>query len=138
MVAAAEAARRGETLHLVHAWTEPALYDRAFLLDEEFLRSLETEHRRILDAAGLIASTSGFEGRIETHLVGGDPVRALAEVGAAMIVIGTRGLSGWRRLLLGSVGRGLVLNLGVPLIVVAHPEAAQPIARPARDLTVTA
>lgn len=62
MVAAAEAARRGETLHLVHAWTEPALYDRAFLLDEEFLRSLETEHRRILDAAGLIASTSGFEG----------------------------------------------------------------------------
>ncbi|SMH48336.1 Nucleotide-binding universal stress protein, UspA family [Rathayibacter oskolensis] len=125
VVAAAEATRRGETLHLVHAWTEPALYDGMILLDGEFLRSLETEHRTILDAAEQVALTGGFSGTITTHLVRGDPAHALARLSpkAATIVIGTRGLSGWRRLVLGSVSRDLILNLDTPLIVVGRPDA---------------
>ncbi|MCJ1697917.1 universal stress protein [Rathayibacter caricis] len=128
IVAAAEAARRGQTLHVVHAWTEPFLYDSTFLLDGEFLRSLEADHRAILDAAERTARTSGFDVRIETYLVGGDPARALADLSPrpATIVIGTCGLSGWRRLVLGSVSRDLILNLDVPLIVVGHPDA-QPL-----------
>ncbi|QHF21192.1 universal stress protein [Rathayibacter sp. VKM Ac-2762] len=125
VVAAAEAARRGQTLHLVHAWTEPLLYDSTFLLDGEFLRSVEADHRAILHAAEQTALMSGFDVRIETHLVSGDPAHALAHLSppAATIVIGTRGLSGWRRLVLGSVSRDLILNLDVPLIVVGHPDA---------------
>ncbi|QHC69553.1 universal stress protein [Rathayibacter sp. VKM Ac-2801] len=125
VVAAAEAARRDQTLHLVHAWTEPTLYDSTFLLDGEFLRSLEADHHAILHAAEQTALTSGFDVRIETHLVSGDPAHALAHLSppAATIVIGTRGLSGWRRLVLGSVSHDLILNLDVPLIVVGHPDA---------------
>ncbi|MWV49632.1 hypothetical protein GRS96_10140 [Rathayibacter sp. VKM Ac-2803] len=136
VVAAAEAARRDETLHLVHAWTEPALYDSTFLLDGEFIRSLEADHCAILHAAEQVALLSDV--RIETHLVGGDPAHALAEIRAAMIVIGTRGLTGWRRLLLGSVSRDLILNLDAPLIVVRHPEAARSISSLVRDRAVSA
>ncbi|PTL71520.1 hypothetical protein C1I63_00690 [Rathayibacter caricis DSM 15933] len=134
VVAAAEAARRGQTLHLVHAWTEPALYDSTFLLDGEFIRSLEADHRSILDAAERVARASGFDVRIETHLVGGDPAHALAHLSpkAATIVIGTRGLSGWRRLVLGSVSRDLILNLDTPLIVVGPPDA-RPLDAATRD-----
>ncbi|KQQ01518.1 MULTISPECIES: universal stress protein [unclassified Rathayibacter] len=138
VVAVAEASRRRETLHLVHAWTEPALYDSTFLLDGEFIRSLEADHRAILHSAEQLALTSGSGVHIVAHLVGGDPAHALSAIGASTIVIGTRGLTGWRRLLLGSVSRDLILNLDVPLIVVAHPEATRSISSLARDLAVPA
>lgn len=123
LVAAAEAARRGETLHLVHAWVQPTLYERSFLLDAEFLAALEQEHRSLLDDARAHAEAAAPGTPVETHLVVGSPAHVLAslEPRAAVIVIGTRRLSGWRRLLLGSVGHELILHLDVPVIVVGHP-----------------
>ncbi|NQX27422.1 universal stress protein [Microbacteriaceae bacterium VKM Ac-2854] len=128
LVAAAEAERRSETLHLVHAWVEPTLYESTYLLDVEFLAALEAEHHRILVAAELFARTSYPTLLIETHLVFGDPARALTELTPrpAMIVVGTRGLTGWRRVLLGSVSHQLVLNLTVPLIIVGASSAPHP------------
>lgn len=125
LVAAAEAERRSETLHLVHAWVEPSLYQSTFLLDADFIDALEEEHRGILDDAELFARTSHPALRIETHLVFGDAARALAGLTprVGLIVVGSRRLGGWRRMLLGSVSHELVLNLDVPLIIVGHAEA---------------
>jgi nucleotide-binding universal stress UspA family protein len=132
LIAVGEAAARGETLHLVHAWMEPAVYGGMFMLDAALVAELTNEHQSILDAAHLLARAADPGIRIETHLVLDGPARALAgiEPRAAVIVVGSSGRSGWRRAVLGSVGHELVLNLEVPLIIVAGTTSSLPPAGP--------
>ena len=58
----------------------------------------------------------------EAHLVFGEParevIRLAEEIGAGMVVVGSRGLGGVRRMLLGSVSEAIVEHAPCPVMVV--------------------
>jgi nucleotide-binding universal stress UspA family protein len=64
--------------------------------------------------------------RLTIELRSGDAVSTLVDAAAAadarMIVVGTHGLGGLRRLLLGSVSFGLLHHAGCPVVVVRHAD----------------
>jgi len=101
----------GAELHVVHAFQtvsplatigpDAGAAATALGLPEQ----VETHARDILRRA---ADSAGAEGvRVETHLGTGDPAEALLEtaerVGADLLVVGNKGMSGVRRFVLGSV-----------------------------------
>ena len=88
----------GGTLHIVHAWdVSPAM---ATVAD-----SGTDGGAGMLAEVALACEQAGAT--VQTHLVVGDPAEALLDVadqvGADLLVIGNRGMSGAKRFLLGSV-----------------------------------
>jgi nucleotide-binding universal stress UspA family protein len=88
------ASATGATLHLVHAWdVSPAM------------ARVEDDGAELLDATAAVVAEAGVA--VQTHFMRSDPSYALitvaGEVGADLIVVGNRGMSGMQRLLLGSV-----------------------------------
>lgn len=122
--AAAEARHTGQKLRLVHAWQEPSIYESTYLLDEDFVTAIENEHRQTLQHAADDVHREypdvATDNELTLTLSRGDAARALlqAEPAPALVVVGSRGLHGLPRLLLGSVSHDVVLNLDVPVIVV--------------------
>jgi nucleotide-binding universal stress UspA family protein len=60
-------------------------------------------------------------GNLETHVIEGDPGRALcrlaADVGASALIVGSRGRGGLKRAFLGSVSDYVVRNAPCPVVV---------------------
>ena len=71
------------------------------------------------------ARAEAREVEIETIAVQGQPARALVEVakGADLLVVGSRGLGGFRELLLGSVSQQCAQHATCPVVIVRHLEA---------------
>jgi nucleotide-binding universal stress UspA family protein len=88
----------------------------------------EREARRRAEEGVERAGRAGFEAQARTRAREGTAAEAiLAEadaVGARAIVIGTRGLTGVRHMLLGSVSHGVLQDADVPVIVVPSAQAA--------------
>lgn len=113
--AAAFAARHDTPLRVVAAWQEvsatgwePAVWTTDEL--REWERAAQSHAEQVaasaVDAVG--ASHPGLP--VTSRIVRGHPVQALVEssTAAGLLVVGARGLGGFRRLLLGSVSRGVV------------------------------
>ncbi len=128
------AARTGAALHVVHAWLPvppvaplypgmpPLDYTQAFR--EEAQALLEREVGRIAAAGGRVAGQHLRLGRPS------DQVVALAgELGAGVVVVGSRGLGPVRRLVLGSVSEGIVRQAPCPVLVLRGGAGAWPPAR---------
>lgn len=125
------ATRFGATVHLVHSVEIPpppgvphigatvAPYDTT-----EYERAL---HRSAED--NMAALAEAFAGKVEIvrHLVEGKPADMIIEtadrVDADMIVIATHGLSGWRKLLFGSVTEKVVRRSPCPVLTVNERRA---------------
>lgn len=98
-------------LHLLHV-PEPMTGDEVLVLGGASLtlhatrEELEEAGHEILKAAVEVAQNAGQK-KVETSLVIGDPAHKIIakaeELGADMIVLGTRGLGEWKSLMLGSV-----------------------------------
>ena len=85
------------------------------------LEQAEGEARSLLEEQAKQVGES--EGKVaETHLETGEPdkeiVRLSEEIGAGAIVIGSRGLGGLRRALMGSVSESVVRHAHCPVFVV--------------------
>jgi len=109
-------------LHILHAWQivphpviDPGDYE------EEARRTLEEETRLVSDAGGIVG---------KAHLVMGTPVDAILdlgeELGADLIVVGSRGHGALGRLVLGSVSEGVVHHSTHPVLVLRGGEDAWP------------
>jgi nucleotide-binding universal stress UspA family protein len=103
------AAVTGATLHLVHAWdVSPAM------------ARVEDDGSEMLAATAAVAAEAGVT--VETHIVRSDPGDALVsvatEVGADLLVVGNRGMSGIQRLLLGSVANRISHHSPCTLLIV--------------------
>lgn len=122
LVAAAEADERGEPLVLVHAWRGPSLLPGQPMRDPVILRLLEDESRHILAEAGENVRQNFPRVKAERRSLHGSPHEVLQRSAktAVALVLGSRGLHGVRRVLLGSVSHGIVLDLATPTIIVGE------------------
>ncbi|CAN5168412.1 universal stress protein [soil metagenome] len=119
--AASEASALKEVLHVVHAWTEPQLWNDALPPADEFLAALAEEHQSVLDQAlaQVVREHPGIA--VRGHLVHEPAQWALASMSrsAALLVVGHVRRRGWSAILLGSVSHALVLNIQTPTVVLA-------------------
>jgi nucleotide-binding universal stress UspA family protein len=126
--------KTGSELHVVYARIPP--YSRAFyegyeegvdvgayLQDEseELTRRgqglLDEQVRKIEAAGGSVAQAHLREGKPEAEITA-----VAEEIGAGLIVVGSRGLGGLRRAMLGSVSDAVVRHAHCPVLVVRKEE----------------
>ncbi len=123
--------KTGSELHVVHVFgiapVGPPVYPEATDLQGEALEEeaeeriseqrarevLEADVEKLRSAGGMVAQAHLIEGRVAPEVV------ALAEeIGAGLIVMGSRGLGGIRRALMGSVSDSVVRHAHCPVLVV--------------------
>jgi nucleotide-binding universal stress UspA family protein len=124
--AAGEAAFRGARLRIVSAWQVPvAAYGNVYAppLDAATLDAFRVRAEQVADEAFAAAKKlqPSLEG--EALAVQGQPADVLFAQGAdaKLIVVGRRGLGGFRSLLLGSVSQQVVQYATCPVVVVNQP-----------------
>jgi nucleotide-binding universal stress UspA family protein len=126
--AAREAKLRGMKLELVSAWEIPTYsYVSGYgfpAISEEMTKSLTARAEGHLAEALDEARAEAREVQIETIAAEGQPAKVLVEVakGANLLVVGSRGLGGFRELLLGSVSQQCAQHATCPVVIVRHLE----------------
>jgi nucleotide-binding universal stress UspA family protein len=104
---------------------EPALLEETLLeLEREAREVLERQVKKIEEAGGTVA---------EAHLrMGGQPdqhiVEVAEEIGAGLIAMGSRGLGGIKRALMGSVSDSVVRHAHCPVLVVRRGSQEEQVA----------
>jgi nucleotide-binding universal stress UspA family protein len=124
--AAAELSRdTGSEVHIAYVLPSPRELRGHHLYSREVMGSVleqaEGEARSLLEEQAKQIGASG--GKLaETHLETGEPdkeiVRLSEELGVGTIVIGSRGLGGLRRALMGSVSESVVRHAHCPVLIV--------------------
>lgn len=115
------AARAGATLHLLHAIEEP--YDFATRIEEtvEALRE-EAEETFESQIAALRENDHYKNMQVEYHIRRGKPPHvindAVEELGADLLIMGTKGESSLKRILYGNVTSDVILDTEVPILTV--------------------
>lgn len=103
-----------EIVSLTVADYSSAAHDpQAVVMVREAAHKISGEALKILEAWGARGSSVVREGDPV-----GEIVKASGEIGADLIVVGSRGLSTLKRILLGSVSQGVVAKSSVPVLVV--------------------
>jgi nucleotide-binding universal stress UspA family protein len=126
--AAGQAALRKGRLRIVSAWDAPVAaigVDVVPPLDPETVDAFRDRAQQVADDAVATAKKLQPMLEVEALVVAGHPANVLLEHGAdaEMIVVGRRGLGGFRSLLLGSVSQQVVHHATCPVVVVQQPAA---------------
>src|SRR5687767_8358904 len=129
--AAAELSKEtGSEVHIAYVLPSPSELRGHHLYSQEVMRSVleqaEGEARSFLEEQAKQVGASG--GKVaETHLRAGEPdkeiVRLSEELDVGTIVMGSRGLGGLRRALMGGVSESVVRHAHCPVFVVRGNEA---------------
>ena len=124
--AAGEAAFRGARLRIVSAWQVPLMtYGDQFAppMDATTLDAFRTRAEEV--AGDALAAAKKLQPSLEGEALAahGQPADVLLAQGAdaTLIVVGRRGLGGFRSLLLGSVSQQVVQHATCPVVVVNQP-----------------
>jgi nucleotide-binding universal stress UspA family protein len=134
------AAKTGSELHIVHVRARITPHYPGYYVGPEVVEDAEEKERKHLEreAQGLLDTQvqqvrAAGGSVVEAHLGMGRPdaeIAKLAEgIGAGLIVMGSRGLGGVRRALLGSVSDSVVRHAHCPVLVV-RKEKPEEAARP--------
>jgi len=113
-----DARARGGIVAAVHAWHLP--FSMSLTAGTRDLSAFEDAAGRLLDQV-VDATAAGYRDvTVERVLVGGSPADTLlgAARDAALVVVGGRGVGGFRGLLLGSVSQQLAHHAPCPVVVV--------------------
>jgi nucleotide-binding universal stress UspA family protein len=113
---------------LVHVGEVPVMYhpemrgypSRHEMIKEQAGRLLDEETDRLRSAGVDVAQAHLRMGRVEV-------VELAEELGTDIIVVGSRGLGGFRRALIGSVSDSLVRHAPCPVLVVREKEVRRDI-----------
>ena len=104
-----------------YAYVDPSGYP--FFIDAELEHELEQQARMRLDAeVEKIRSAGGAvaEAHLRVGAAAAEIVDLAEDIGAGLIVMGSRGLGGIRRALMGSVSDSVVRHAHCPVLVVRH------------------
>jgi nucleotide-binding universal stress UspA family protein len=114
----------GASVEVVHAWSVPYASSEKFAAVAFDSTPLHDAARRTLDAAIESADTDGLAAPVVRTLTVGSPAACILEAaaGADLVVVGSRGLGGFKGLVLGSVSYHIVHHATCPVVVV--PPAA--------------
>ena len=111
------ARRRSSKIHLVHVWHDVhTSYAHAFVKGElrrQGRKNLDEEVKRIQEKGGTVTRSHLREGRTFE-----EAVRVSEEIAADLLIVGSRGHSGLRRMLLGSNSEDIVHHAHRPVLVV--------------------
>jgi nucleotide-binding universal stress UspA family protein len=123
LVAVEEARRRNATLRVVAAWHVPAPLVGATvtLTDADRLgEDIRTALTRMVDHAVAAVRAEDADIDVEAVVVEGQAVSVLTgeAAGAELLVVGSRGLGGFRELLLGSVSHQCAQHAPCPVLIV--------------------
>jgi len=91
-------------------------------LDQEVQRLLETQVDQVRAAGSSTAQTHLRIGRVDEEIIA-----AAEELGAGLIVVGSRGQGGMRRTLMGSVSDSVVRHAHCPVMVVREEAVVSPM-----------
>ncbi len=126
--AAAEARRRSTRLHVVRAWTLASALRPADVPSGVVPSMVEFEEATLAaEQARVAALLEGDDIDVEVHVVHTSAAKALlgASRTADLLVVGTRGLGGFRSLLLGSVAEQCIRYAHCPVLVVRERRASE-------------
>jgi nucleotide-binding universal stress UspA family protein len=121
--ALAEAELRGASLQLVHAFPRPELVGMTMVVTLPSDDELREASAQVLSEA-LEAVGGAGDVPTTTHVGAGGPASVLVETAhdADLLVIGSRGLGGFRGMLLGSVTQQVIAHAPCPVVVIT-PDA---------------
>lgn len=117
---------RDTTLTVVRTWTVAFADTGMVMIDTDQLRSsLDEQQRTETEQAVSVWSAKFPRVEVRVHVLDSHPVAALVEHSrdAALVVVGSRGLGGFRGMWLGSVSQGVLHQAHCPVMVV-RPEPA--------------
>jgi nucleotide-binding universal stress UspA family protein len=120
--------KSGSELHVVHVWHDvPGPYAHKFVKGELRRQGQEIldEQVRKIEEAGATVTKAYLRGGRTTDEV----LRLGDELDAGLLVVGSRGLRGMRRILMGSQSEDLVHHAHRPVLVVRRGENVWPPAR---------
>ncbi len=123
--AAEEAALREATLRVVSAYNVPApVYAGGIVPPVDFISGFRDTADEIVAAAASEAEQLWPGIAVETHVDEGQPADELVRQAgdAELLVVGSRGLGGFRSLLLGSVSQQCAHHAPCPVVIVPAPE----------------
>ena len=121
-----EARARGGWVEVVHSWLLPAAYGYLTLPVPDSA-AYEEDAEALVSRFIEKANTSGLSRPISRIIVGGTSTAGLLADRAAnaeLIVVGSRGIGGFRGMLIGSVAQHLARHAPCPLIVIPATHAA--------------
>ena len=122
--AAREARMRGATLELVTTWeVAPVAYAYGYVaIPEAFLKDLAKGAEDTMAAAVEVVRAEAPDAEVQTKVVEGQAARVLLDEAEAadLLVVGCRGLGGFRELLLGSVSQQCAHHARCPVVIVRH------------------
>lgn len=115
-----EARRRRVCVDVVHAWQPPYVVPSPFAGLPLDVDVIEKHARATLDRAVDAEDTRYRPAPVERILVRGGAARAVLDAaqGADLVVLGTRGLGGFRGLVLGSITHHVAHHVQCPLVVI--------------------
>jgi nucleotide-binding universal stress UspA family protein len=119
------AKKGGAELHVVHVWrTVPSThFDHVIRsgLEDAGRERLEAQIRWIEEEGGTVAGAHLREGRAVEAIV-----EQAEEIGAGLVIVGSRGMGRLGRLVMGSVSTGLAHRSPCPVLIVREGEEAWP------------
>lgn len=124
--AAEEAALRHSTLRIVSAFHVPApVYAGGIVPPVDFISSIRETAEEIVANAAEEADELCAGLPVQTHVTEGQAADELVREAedAELLVVGSRGLGGFRSLLLGSVSQQVAHHAACPVVIVPLPEA---------------
>jgi nucleotide-binding universal stress UspA family protein len=117
-----EASRWDAELHVVHAWRYPYLGVRAGA--GELVPLIHEDAQHVLDDAVTRARDAGLSvtGHLVEHVEAAGLIEVAEQVGADVVVVGSRGRGGFTSLLLGSVSTAVATHAPCAVVVIRPTE----------------
>jgi nucleotide-binding universal stress UspA family protein len=118
--AAEDARRRGTTLHVIRAWSIASAVRPPDVPPGIVPSMIEFEAATLADEQARVDGLVDGTAPVEVHAVHANAAKALicASETAELLVVGTRGLGGFKNLVLGSVAEQCIRHAASPVLVV--------------------